>query len=101
MTSLISRKPSLSAPRRATDCPSSSAPLASLCLKGLGISLKIRCPTPRIGCWLPRSRVNSSLCTFTQKRSEERRIGKECVSTCRDRVSRYHYTKKILHKQKD
>src|SRR3546814_15573337 len=24
------------------------------------------------------------------KRSEERRVGKECVSTCRSRVSRYH-----------
>src|SRR3546814_16209245 len=31
----------------------------------------------------------------TAKRSEERRIGKECVSTCRTRWSRYH-TKKIL-----
>src|SRR3546814_19889313 len=27
-------------------------------------------------------------------RSEERRVGKECVSTCRSRWSRYHYTKK-------
>src|SRR3546814_17735241 len=29
-------------------------------------------------------------------RSEERRVGKECVSTCRPRWSRYHYKK---HKQ--
>src|SRR3546814_19434064 len=28
-------------------------------------------------------------------RSEERRVGKECVSTCRSRWSPYHYTKKI------
>src|SRR3546814_16507421 len=27
-------------------------------------------------------------------RSEERRVGKECVSTCRSRWSRYHSTKK-------
>src|SRR3546814_11621596 len=27
-------------------------------------------------------------------RSEERRVGKECVSTCRSRWSRYHYNKK-------
>src|SRR3546814_13615617 len=28
-------------------------------------------------------------------RSEERRVGKECVSTCRSRCSPDHYTKKI------
>src|SRR3546814_12629994 len=27
-------------------------------------------------------------------RSQERRVGKECVSTCRPRWSRYHYKKK-------
>src|SRR3546814_14594675 len=27
---------------------------------------------------------------LTQKRSEERRVGKECVSTCRSRWSPYH-----------
>src|SRR3546814_2668425 len=29
-----------------------------------------------------------------QVRSEERRVGKECVSTCRSRWSPYHYTQK-------
>src|SRR3546814_11302344 len=29
-----------------------------------------------------------------QKRSEERRVGNECVSTCRSRWSPYHYKKK-------
>src|SRR3546814_13991208 len=29
-------------------------------------------------------------------RSEERRVGKECVSTCRSRWSPYHYKKKIM-----
>src|SRR3546814_11683886 len=28
-------------------------------------------------------------------RSDERRVGKECVSTCRSRWSPYHYKKKI------
>src|SRR3546814_12838228 len=31
---------------------------------------------------------------FHLKRSEERRVGKECVSTCRSRWSLYHYKKK-------
>src|SRR3546814_11750167 len=31
---------------------------------------------------------------FTPARSEERRVGKECVSTCRSRWSPYHYKKK-------
>src|SRR3546814_15601988 len=29
-------------------------------------------------------------------RSEERRVGKECVSPCRSRWSPYHYTKKSI-----
>src|SRR3546814_13878301 len=37
--------------------------------------------------------VNGSL------RSEERRVGKECVSTCRSRWSTYHYTKTTLTKE--
>src|SRR3546814_20816682 len=31
---------------------------------------------------------------FATERSEERRVGKECVSTCRYRWSPYHYKKK-------
>src|SRR3546814_13170597 len=31
-------------------------------------------------------------------RSEERRVGKECVSECRSRWSRYHYKKKHIKK---
>src|SRR3546814_13012231 len=31
---------------------------------------------------------------FGQSRSEERRVGQECVSTCRSRWSPYHYKKK-------
>src|SRR3546814_12079428 len=32
-----------------------------------------------------------------EHRSEERRVGKECVSTCRSRWSPYHYTTKTEH----
>src|SRR3546814_12251076 len=31
-----------------------------------------------------------------EQRSEERRVGKECVSTCRSRWSPYHYKKNII-----
>src|SRR3546814_15414431 len=31
-------------------------------------------------------------------RSEERRVGKECVSTCRSRWSPYHYKKKKIER---
>src|SRR3546814_20710625 len=34
---------------------------------------------------------------LTSIRSEERRVGKECVSTCRSRWSPYHYKKKTTH----
>src|SRR3546814_14184743 len=33
-----------------------------------------------------------------RSRSEERRVGKECVSTCRSRWSPYHYKKNTQHK---
>src|SRR3546814_14051151 len=33
-------------------------------------------------------------------RSEERRVGKECVSTCRSRWSPVHYKKKTVHVSK-
>src|SRR3546814_12481806 len=35
-----------------------------------------------------------ALVASTSMRSEERRVGKECVSTCRSRWSPYHYKKK-------
>src|SRR3546814_10798718 len=35
---------------------------------------------------------------FRHKRSEERRVGKECVSTCRSRWSPYHYKEKQHHR---
>src|SRR3546814_18139528 len=46
-----------------------------------------------------RDRANMCLADFIDPagdwlRSEERRVGKECVSTCRSRWSTYHYKKK-------
>src|SRR3546814_15513786 len=38
--------------------------------------------------------------THSAIRSEERRVGKECVSTCRSRWSPYHLTKKTKHTAK-
>src|SRR3546814_16049340 len=44
-------------------------------------------------------RLRKKLCddpdSFTAFRSEERRVGKECVSTCRSRWSRSHSKKKL------
>src|SRR3546814_12148113 len=34
--------------------------------------------------------THAALATFIAERSEERRVGKECVSTCRSRWSPYH-----------
>src|SRR3546814_19638062 len=41
-----------------------------------------------------RAQVRIPGCRHRQRRSEERRVGKECVSTCRSRSSPYTYTKK-------
>src|SRR3546814_17371375 len=46
-----------------------------------------------------QSRVRGvTLMALSNKRSEERRVGKECVSTCRSRWSPYHYKKKKNYK---
>src|SRR3546814_13285583 len=37
--------------------------------------------------------------TNNERRSEERSVGKECVSTCRYRWSRYNYKKKNKYKK--
>src|SRR3546814_14993808 len=42
----------------------------------------------------PRAAVDRARAYPACPRSEERRVGKECVSTCRSRWSPYHYTKK-------
>src|SRR3546814_11704396 len=38
---------------------------------------------------------------FRLTRSEERRVGKECVSTCRSRWSLYHYKKTYIKMNKE
>src|SRR3546814_5768357 len=45
-------------------------------------------------CTLRRAGDGHPLTTATEIRSEERRVGKECVSTCRSRWSPYHKKKK-------
>src|SRR3546814_15892661 len=45
-----------------------------------------------VGQCLPRLFVGEAVAD----RSEERRVGKECVSTCRSRWSPYHYKKKQI-----
>src|SRR3546814_17293347 len=49
-------------------------------------------PADRGACLRPRPAADDQ-----RQRSEERRVGKECVSTCRSRWSPYHYTKKKSH----
>src|SRR3546814_20252189 len=53
--------------------------------------------------WTERFRTSSRFVRIL--RSEERRVGKECVSTCRSRRSPYHYKKKhtehIVSSQED
>src|SRR3546814_16945906 len=51
-----------------------------------------------LGRSVARRRASSNLRTREQ-RSEERRVGKECVSTCRSRWSPAHYKKKKLTAQ--
>src|SRR3546814_13145978 len=50
-----------------------------------------------------QSELQAALVSQDEKRltvrSEERRVGKECVSTCRSRWSPYHYKKKHVRKK--
>src|SRR3546814_12982111 len=52
-----------------------------------------RCAT--LGALRPLNRVPPGTMFTFLDRSEERRVGKECVSTCRSRWSPYHEKKKI------
>src|SRR3546814_13029504 len=46
------------------------------------------------------SNTGSAMPAILSSRSEERRVGKECVNTCRSRWSLYHYKKKSLNKKR-
>src|SRR3546814_11232869 len=46
--------------------------------------------------YLPSSLLRNSIRAFWSSRSEERRVGKECVSRCRSRWSPYHEKKKYM-----
>src|SRR3546814_11257095 len=55
---------------------------------------------PVSGRWNPtRTQLNISNPNIAS-RSEERRVGKECVSTCRSRWSPYHYQKTYTNTNK-
>src|SRR3546814_20583352 len=44
----------------------------------------------RAGAWATRDQHRADACGIIQERSEERRVGKECVSTVKSRGSPYH-----------
>src|SRR3546814_11506863 len=43
-----------------------------------------------VGCIKGKSAIHLARVYGERKRSEERRVGKECVSTCRSRWAQYH-----------
>src|SRR3546814_14829814 len=49
-------------------------------------------------CWSLNDCENGGMPTGRGLRSEERRVGKECVSTCRSRWQPYHLKKNHKHK---
>src|SRR3546814_13711209 len=57
----------------------------------LKASAKVRSITVKLGS--DATRFDDRL-RHADRRSEERRVGKECVRTCRSRLSPYHYKKK-------
>src|SRR3546814_12682057 len=63
--------------------------------KRMAISMHDRCggsitPRPRGATGLAREHLGPEFFHQILVRSEERRVGKECVSTCRTRLSQYH-----------
>src|SRR3546814_1877511 len=70
-----------------------SSDLACHCLRGnihLGQSLQIGVAAEPAPVDAQRQRALRIVGGEDRRRSEERRVGKECVSTCRSRWSRYH-----------
>src|SRR3546814_12569043 len=67
---------------------------SDLCKPGLA-PRRSRALTPSLAGSTER-RGDAPRAPATYQRSEERRVGKECVSTCRSRWSPYHYKKKKI-----
>src|SRR3546814_11650433 len=71
---------------------------------GTGVGRAVPRLAPRLLCdrahagggWRIASLRGGSMAGRTEWRSEERRVGKECVSTCSSRWSPYHEKKNIL-----
>src|SRR3546814_16400419 len=80
------------------------SPIVTLPLSGVSwpvISLnKVDLPAP-LGPITPTMPPGGSEKLRFSKRSEERRVGKECVSTCRSRWSPYHEKKKKYETEQD
>src|SRR3546814_9987439 len=55
-----------------------------------GLSPASRAMSTAASVWPARTRTPPSTAISGKTRSEERRVGKECVSTCRSRWSPYH-----------
>src|SRR3546814_16721392 len=72
-------------------------PHAELMDKAMEVAEQIACHPP-LATRLVKESLNRGLdipnISDAALRSEARRVGKECVSTCRSRWSPYHYTKK-------
>src|SRR3546814_20031602 len=68
------------------DCPRQYAPVCAVDGSGASSTFGNDCEAEKAGAKIVRNRGCRGL------RSEERRVGKECVSTCRSRWLPYHYT---------
>src|SRR3546814_14828012 len=81
-------------------------PSARLSGRGLGIqasdNIEMLRALGRDPLFIKETRVDAihGVVNLMDARSEERRVGKECVSTCRSRWSPYHYKKKKLTRRK-
>src|SRR3546814_15897467 len=83
-----------------TYVPYKSGGEAATQLVGKHTNSNVNNPSENIAQW--RAGQVNALCVFSEQRmirSAERRVGKECVSTCRSRWSPYHSKKKKNRKK--
>src|SRR3546814_12065623 len=87
-------EPSLSLSHPASCCPSCKAPIRPWPNVPVisWLALRGRCANCRapISAQYPLVEASCALLSAVFARSEERRVGKECVSKCRSRCSPYH-----------